>query len=61
MAKHIDKLTIDTTEAIEKIKSLNVEADKLKTAMTGVKQAAEDTEKAMRDFVTACSNINIDL
>ena len=57
MAKPVGKLTIDTTEAIERFKALNVEADKFKTAMAGARQAAEDTEKAMRDLVTACSNL----
>ncbi|MGD2065585.1 MAG: hypothetical protein PVI43_00260 [Candidatus Bathyarchaeota archaeon] len=55
------ELKIDTTEAMEKIEALKMEAEKLKAAMVGVKQAAEDTTKAMREFVEACSKIKTDL
>lgn len=55
------KLKIDTTEAMEKIEALKNEAEKVKAAMVGVKQAAESATKAMCEFVEACSKIEVDL
>jgi hypothetical protein len=60
-AKAETELKIDTTEAMKKIEAFNAEAEKLKAAMKSIKIAAEETTKAMRDFVEACSKIEVDL
>ena len=58
MAKSLE-VKINTTEGMEKIEALRIEAEKLKTALARVKQAAEETVKAMQEFVKACSNIKV--
>jgi succinate dehydrogenase/fumarate reductase-like Fe-S protein len=55
-----NKIMKISTNEMQKIKDLIVEVEKFKAAMAGTKQAIEDTTKAMREFVEACSKIKMD-
>ena len=48
-------LKIDATV----LKDLQVRADNFKKAMVGLKKTATETKKAMRNFVKACSDIDL--
>ena len=53
-------IKIDTTEATKIIEDLQFKTDNLKAAMLGMKEAGIEAQKAMKSFVEACGNIDLE-